>query len=583
MALRKPLFMATEGYHEEMAAVDSLQLGGLAMSGDITMGNYKVTGLGAPSLDGDAATKLYVDQQVISGGKMREAVLHEEQLDNTEGVLAAAALTMQSNPVSGDTITITDGTTTRTYGAGSGGDVQYTIGATPADTMANLAAAIMADGSAVWGAYFTSDLDAIDINGVLVIIEDDNDGTVSRVYGTWATQANIQHVDFDGELDYTKKTLTNLDTSDPGGSSPNCGYRDTQANLADGELHYARNNDVIYGWDDDANVWQTMSGSASIPDATSASGGGTKGKVTADSDKGLVIASGVMEVNIDAVTLDFDATTKKIEVTGLPSLFEINGTAVGVNVTAPNLDTLTGGGGTTLHTHAHSNLSGITADDHHNRSHALDSTSDHSASGLTAGQVLRATGATTVAWQSRNHSDLAGVGADDHHNRSHAITSTSDHSESGLTAGHVLQATGATTFAWGAPPPVSAAAGVEGVYTTATDTTANGDPVYWNGANTLGLARADTDAKSHVMGVVETGGGAAPASVTVVSHGPCVSVLTSATPNTNYFLQATGGIGTSLPGGGNRVIRVGWAKNTTDLWVDIHDYGKTAASAGPST
>ena len=41
--------------------------------------------------------------------------------------------------------------------------------------------------------------------------------------------------------------------------------------------------------------------------------------------------------------------------------------------------------------------------------------------------------------------------------------------------------------------------------------------------------------------------------------------------------QATGGIGTSLPSAGNRVIQVGKAENATDLFVDIIDYGKKAA------
>lgn len=40
-----------------------------------------------------------------------------------------------------------------------------------------------------------------------------------------------------------------------------------------------------------------------------------------------------------------------LDVVGLPSLFEINGVAVSSNVTAANLDALTGGGSTTLHSH----------------------------------------------------------------------------------------------------------------------------------------------------------------------------------------------------------------------------------------
>jgi len=44
-------------------------------------------------------------------------------------------------------------------------------------------------------------------------------------------------------------------------------------------------------------------GSAAIVDATAGSGGATKGKVTADSDKGLNIVSGVLEVKVDGVSV----------------------------------------------------------------------------------------------------------------------------------------------------------------------------------------------------------------------------------------------------------------------------------------
>jgi hypothetical protein len=154
-------------------------------------------------------------------------------------------------------------------------------------------------------------------------------------------------------------------------------------------------------------------------------------------------------------------------------------------------------------------------------SHALTA---HTASGLTVGHVIRASGATTFAWAQLAHSDLSGVGtnshatidthiaataahgatgavvgttntqtltnktlttptiasftnaqhahtdaasggtiahgsltgvgANDHHSQSHVLASTSglgaDHTVSGLTARQVLRATGATTAAFGA-------------------------------------------------------------------------------------------------------------------------------------
>lgn len=79
----------------------------------------------------------------------------------------------------------------------------------------------------------------------------------------------------------------------------------------------------------------------------------------------------------------------------------------------------------------HSDLDGVTSDQHHNRQHGLTDAADHSASGLSAGCVVRATGATTFAWQKLQHSDLDNVTPNQHHNQSHGITSASDHSVSG--------------------------------------------------------------------------------------------------------------------------------------------------------
>ncbi len=93
----------------------------------------------------------------------------------------------------------------------------------------------------------------------------------------------------------------------------------------------------------------------------------------------------------------------------------------------------------------------------------------------------------------------------------------------------------------------------------------------------VGKARADTNSKANVIGVARTAQGTVGNTAEVVSAGPAAAVLTGATAGDAYYLQAAGGIGTAVPGAGNRVIQVGVAKNTTDLFVRIVDYGKKAA------
>lgn len=83
------------------------------------------------------------------------------------------------------------------------------------------------------------------------------------------------------------------------------------------------------------------------------------------------------------------------------------------------------------------------ADAHHPRSHEIVG-GDHSASGLTTGWTIRATGAATFAWAQLQHGDLGGVSADQHHNQVHAITGA-DHTVSGA-AWQIVGLTGTDTL-----------------------------------------------------------------------------------------------------------------------------------------
>ena len=586
MAARKFLFMSADGFNEEGADADSTTLGGLTMGGNIDMNSagkvvgsndastngdliaygqasanlagltidtaalvmstQQITGLAAGSSADHAINKGQLDAAVIQGGTMKEFLLHEDQLDNAEGVLASIALVMSAQPVSGDLITTDDGTTAREYGAVAGGDVQYALGGTAAITMQNLVDAINGDGSATCTASLSADLDAIAAT-VVVITEADNDGGAHELYGVWATQANADVVDFTDELNYEKKALTDMPAATPGSS--NFGFRRTQASVIAGELHYVENDDVIYGWDDDADTWNQMSGGGSIPDATAASGGGVKGKVTFDSDLGMAVAAGVASLNITADKgLHFNGGALEIElasanqlaasssglaVVGVPSLFEINGNAVGATVTHTNLDTLT-------------------------------DTSD------AAGLHTHLDGDLTVA-----HASTTGKTVNDHHNQAHVLDG-SDHTVSGLTTGDILTATGAGTFAFQAPGASQEAQRIENAL-VAVENVAKADPVYHSAtADKFGKADAGTDAKAYVFGVAKAAI-VADATGEVVSYGPAADVLSGATAGAKYYLQDGGGIGTSIAGAGKRIIMVGWAMNATDLWVQPIDYGKKAA------
>ena len=111
-----------------------------------------------------------------------------------------------------------------------------------------------------------------------------------------------------------------------------------------------------------------------------------------------------------------------------------------------------------IHTHDHDvDLTNVSADDHHAQSHVLATVSglgaDHTVSGLTAKQVLIATSPTAAEFAALDHdADLTGLTPDNHHAQSHILATTlalgADHTVSGLTAGQFIRATGAATAAF---------------------------------------------------------------------------------------------------------------------------------------
>lgn len=609
MATVKFLYGGVNGYPREQDPTDDIQLGGLSMSGGIDMNSQKITELGSATASGDAlaygqsgaslsglsitdsalnmnsqqitnvadgtlshhaVNKSQLDQAVINGGRIKEILVHENQLDDAEGVLAAATLTMANNPVAGDTVSITDGTTTRTYGATSGGDVQYTIGGTVAETMANLAAAIEGDASAIWGAAFTTDLDAIDADGCVVIIEDDNDGTVSRVYGTWATQADLQYVDYTGSTEYNSKTLGTMPTADP--TTSNFGIRRTQASLLAGELHYVENDDIIYGWDDDANQWNSLSGNASISDATSAAGGGIKGKITADEDYGLSITTGILRIDVAADRgVGFDGSGNLEVKENTSAGIEVTSSGIGIDLaaTTPALS-FDGSGDLQVDVDTTAGLektaSGVAIDiAATNPGIGFDGSGDLEAKVVATGGIEKA--ATGLQIKIDDTPDTLDVDADGLKVVGVPALFKIDGTavSANVTATNLDELTGGGSTTLHSHAGAGEAQRVENAFTAGENLTA-GDPVYLDATNNQ-VAKADAgdDAKYEVFGIAKTTVSSA-ASVEIVSQGPA-DVLSGATAGARYYLGDTGGLVTTIPVGQKWVVRIGWAVDADTLFV----------------
>ena len=296
MATRKPLFFGDYG-SEEMANADDIALGGLAMSGDITMATNEVTGLPLVPSATAAASKEYVDAIA------RDAATKESVKAATTGALPAYTA------------------------AGSG------VGKT-----------LTADASAVWS---TGDSD-----GVTLIVGD-------RFLVKDEAVADIDHGIY---------TVTDLGSAGTPWILTRAVDFDADSEVAAGCYTWVSEGTTL-----DNTTWAVVTDNPITVDTTPVQFSQTQGPGTFTAGDGIEINSGVIAVDLAAVTpcLEFDASSPgdlqfKIDgttlqkaaggasVLGVPSLFTVNGSAVSANVTAANLNTLTAGVASdadALHTH----------------------------------------------------------------------------------------------------------------------------------------------------------------------------------------------------------------------------------------
>lgn len=108
---------------------------------------------------------------------------------------------------------------------------------------------------------------------------------------------------------------------------------------------------------------------------------------------------------------------------------------------------------------------------------------------------------------------------------------------------------------------------------TAGETLINGDVVYESSDSTVSKADSSDVSKSKVIGVVNTGA-LVGNNVVVTQAGPITVSGESFTVNAPIFLSTTGRPTETFPTSGKRVIRLGYAKSSTILVVDIVDLGK---------
>jgi hypothetical protein len=178
---------------------------------------------------------------------------------------------LTAQPNAGAVFALSDGTTTRQYGATSGGDVQYTIGASLSDTLTNMAAAITGDGSGLWDAVHVTD----SLSGVhsgasagCVVIYRRSQPTfgADRIYETVTfSTGNPQTIDFGDDADYRRASNASaaiaLPTSDPGSRSFGVGKRSNTGPIRNGEMFPSLFDATISMADQFGDAWDVIGGS----------------------------------------------------------------------------------------------------------------------------------------------------------------------------------------------------------------------------------------------------------------------------------------------------------------------------------
>jgi len=337
MAERKFVFInPTYGFHEESdPTTDTISLAGLAMSGDIQMtGGSEVTGLPAtPSGATAAASKAYVDNS-LSGLKWRDPVAVREVINDA----------LSSPP-----------------GSPSDGDA-YIVGSSPTGGWSSFSQGDLVEWDGASWNLIVAGVGAEPADGLRVIVtegtaagsfvgEEGNIGIYDAGGDSWSfnTPEDGWAVLINGENGVDENTAWTYDT-DTWVQFSGAGQINAGAGLdKSGNTIFVGNGDGIKVNADsiEVEVSATNPGlefEGTSPNKTLA--------VQVSSTGGLQKTASGVEVKLDDTPDTLDVDADGLKVVGLPSLFKINDVAVGSDVTAANLDTLTDGSNAdALHTH----------------------------------------------------------------------------------------------------------------------------------------------------------------------------------------------------------------------------------------
>lgn len=257
-------------------------------------------------------------------GIVKQTLLVDEQISDLQGVRPAFALYLATGNsiLANEVITLVSDTYS---GESFTEGTSFTGQVNASSDMLALVEAINAGTN--FGAVYASDLVQLnDTEGVVVVYLKTTPGSSDdfRVYSN-SGSSNLQVVSYQatsatdtvGEIannyqtDKVTATFT-ISSGDPGSSVDYSGFSQTKANLVEPQTHVVLSSGFWFTWDGDLEQWNRSNGN-SLVDATSAIGGGVKGKLTVDQEYSLYLASGILRIQLESSnpSLEFKTGTPK--------------------------------------------------------------------------------------------------------------------------------------------------------------------------------------------------------------------------------------------------------------------------------
>ena len=389
-------------------------------TGAFDFSNHVLSNISNAVVDTDVAgwgqIKAYVGAQVVSGGTVKQALLTEIQLDDTEGILPGLVAFLTTQAVEDDTVVLKDAagnTETYTFKAAKSAPFEVTIGGTVAVTMSNLSAEINLS-SIYWKAWYdTTVLDSIYTTGLVGIYRKVVAQSAFKIWVTGTVAGSV--TDYHTSLEYKTNTsvLVALGNTEP--ATALSGFSIAKSALTNGEIHLVIAEDKLKEWNGDANnglgTWFTLSEGV-IPVASSGSGGAVLGKTTYDSDKGVEVTGiGIVKAKIDNSSIYFDGSgniaVKADGITKTHINVDVAGTGLQQNLDG-SLEVkadITGGANLAKAINVHANGVAVKVDDSTIEGDATSGQLKVKALGITASQL--AANSVTAA---KLNSDVAGSG-----------------------------------------------------------------------------------------------------------------------------------------------------------------------------